>query len=1093
MKSKVYSQLNSYTVLFVSLQKLITLCCLVILGTLQAKAQWTQVSKILASDGQSSDEFGRSVSISGNYAIVGAFKEDTGGYGAGAAYIYNYNGTNWVQEAKILASDAEEDDTFGYSVSISGDYAIVGAYEEETGGNKAGAAYIFKRNGTTWTQEAKIQASDKQAYDYFGFSVAIDGDCVVVGAIQEDTGGSDVGAAYIFKRNGTTWTQEAKIQASDKQKNDNFGESVSISGDYVIVGADKEDTGGNKAGAAYIFKRDGIAWTQETKIQANDKEAFDSFGNSVSLSGDYAIVGASGEGTTGAAYIFKRDGTTWTQEAKIQSNDIEAFDRFGSAVSISGDYAIVGATLEDTGGSNAGAGYIFKRDGITWTQEAKIQANDRQGNDNFGSSVAISGDYVIIGADGEDAKGSGAGASYIFSLLPAEINVQGNENDIADEETNISNANNTSFGVVGNSGKVLSYTIQNTGAKDLTIAGIYSDNSDFTIGGLSFPVTIAGGSEASFTIIFNPTGANGTKTVNISIENNDSDENPYNFVVQGYKVNEAPDGVKGNMMAFGGGASVDLPVSLLSTTNANQPYTIELWAKTTSTNAGGIFTQYQYPGSGERFGLRLRSGRFACWQGGIGYLATSSTVVNDGEWHHLVFTKNASGNIQLYIDGMPDGTGTHTDVFQNVNTVIGRFPSSPATFTGSMDEVRVWDDVRTIEEIRGNMHLTLSGAEDNLIAYYQFNEETGEAIDKISGNNGTLVNNPVRTTSEVAVAGGVSEGQVVSVAGDVLFSNPALKLKFAAVSLPDNSGDNKDEFWVYQLKEILEHNITGINTHTSSYWIIHHFDAPTTTQTFSISEATFTILSNEEISTDDMATPSNLKLYKRNSNSSDDAWGGSPYASATSVDNTSKEIVFSGLAMSSLSEFIIASTNNSSLPIELLSFEAKRKNEREVLLTWITATETNNAGFEIEMSKDARHFQKAAFVAGAGNSVEVKNYRWIMNHTKGAYYRLKQLDFDGSFAYSSLRFVKATTEEPNLTVYPNPTQGVIHLNIVDYEADINLKVLDLQGKEIIVLNGTQEVINQKLHQVFPRWQHGVYVFQVEAKDKTWTRKIVISR
>ena len=273
--------------------------------------------------------------------------------------VVTWVGTD-TTEAKIVASDAGADDFFGQSVAISGDYAIVGAYAEDTGETNAGAAYIYKRDGTSWVEQMKIQSSDAQANDYFGNSVAISGDYAIVGAYKEDTGGVNTGAAYIFKRTGTSWAQEEKVQASDVDQYDHFGGSVAISGDYAIVGASAEATGGDNAGAAYIFKRDGTSWVEQIKIQSSDVEGDDYFGFSVAISGDYAIVGAYKVGSdAGASYIFKRDGTSWTQEAKIQSSDVESNDYFGVSVAISGGYAIVGAYLEDTGGGDAGAAYIY--------------------------------------------------------------------------------------------------------------------------------------------------------------------------------------------------------------------------------------------------------------------------------------------------------------------------------------------------------------------------------------------------------------------------------------------------------------------------------------------------------------------------------------------------------------------------------------------------------------------------------------------------------------------------------------------------------------------------------------------------------------
>ncbi len=400
--------------------------------------------------GDANDYFGHSVSISGDYAIIGAPKEDPSNTtNAGSAYIFKRNGTTWAQQQKITASDAQAYDAFGFSVSISGDYAIVGApVEDPSNINYAGSAYIFKRSGTAWAQQQKINASDAQANDYFGHSVSISGDYAIVGAYWEDPSNlNDAGSAYIFKRSGTAWAQQQKINASDAQANDRFGWSVSISGDYAIVGAYWEDPSNLfSAGSAYIFKRSGTAWAQQQKINASDKQVRDWFGFSVSISGDYAIVGAFQENPSnlndaGSAYIFNRSGTTWTQQQKITASDKQVRDYFGSSVSISEDYAIVGAYGEDPSNlSNAGSAYIFNRSGTTWTQQQKINTADAQADDWFGWSVSIDGDYAVVGAFQEDLSNhSNAGSAYIFNRSATTWTQQ--------QKINASGPNTCSFGI----------------------------------------------------------------------------------------------------------------------------------------------------------------------------------------------------------------------------------------------------------------------------------------------------------------------------------------------------------------------------------------------------------------------------------------------------------------------------------------------------------------------------------------------------------------------------------------------------------------------------------------------------------------------
>jgi hypothetical protein len=389
-----------------------------------AEAQFTEVDKLQANDKGTFDIFGSSVSVSGDRAIVGAPGENTGGFGAGAAYILERDSSGmWSEVQKLQASDKQTGDIFGSSVSVSGDLAIVGAISENTGGAGAGAAYIFERDSSgMWSEVQKLQASDKDSFDIFGSSVSVSGNRAIVGAPGENTGGYNAGAAYIFERDSSgMWNEVQKLQASDKQTGDVFGSSVSVSGNRTIVGALGENTGGYNAGAAYIFERDSDGmWNEVQKLQASDKDSFDFFGSSVSVSSDQAIVGAHGENTggynAGAAYIFERDNSgMWSEVDKLQASDKDARDIFGSSVSVSSERAIVGAPGENTGGYNAGAAYIFERDNSgMWSEVDKLQASDKDARDVFGSSVSVSGNRAIVGALGEDTGGFNAGAAYIF-------------------------------------------------------------------------------------------------------------------------------------------------------------------------------------------------------------------------------------------------------------------------------------------------------------------------------------------------------------------------------------------------------------------------------------------------------------------------------------------------------------------------------------------------------------------------------------------------------------------------------------------------------------------------------------------------------
>jgi hypothetical protein len=327
-------------------------------------------------------------------------------------------------------------DYFGSGVSLSddGNTAIVGAWGEDNGGTRAGAAYIFTRSGTTWTELAELKASNPSAYDYFGVSVDMsgDGNTAIVGARNEDTTASDSGAAYIFTRSGSTWTEQVMLKASDLQAQDALGVSVSISadGNTAIVGAVLY-RGGAQTGAAYIFARSGSTWSQQAKVQAPNLQAVSEFGKQVSISGDgnTAIVGAkfedvSGSDQSGFVYIFARSGSAWSQQVRLTTPGGETYAYFGSSVSLSsnGNTAIVGAEGSKFSGyaegeRSAGAAHIFTRSGTTWTHEARIQASDAGHFYDFGSSVSMSndGNTVIVGDPDNDTGGDSAGAVYLFT------------------------------------------------------------------------------------------------------------------------------------------------------------------------------------------------------------------------------------------------------------------------------------------------------------------------------------------------------------------------------------------------------------------------------------------------------------------------------------------------------------------------------------------------------------------------------------------------------------------------------------------------------------------------------------------------------
>jgi len=337
---------------------------------------WSEQAKLIASDGARNDRFGNSVSISGDTVIVGAFLDDDACpsdelCNSGSAYIFTRTGGVWSEQAKLIASDAAAGDGFGRSVSISGDTVIVGALSDDNGFN-SGSAYIFTRTGGVWSEQIKLIASDSTIGDVFGWSVSISGDTAIVGVPGDNdlSGSPSTGSAFIFTRSGEgVWSEQAKLTDVLGEAGDKFGESVSISGDTAIVGVPGDDSEtvpgdtGVDFGSAHIFTGSGGVWIEQAKLTASDAARQDNFGNSVSISGDTAIVGVPSNdddgNSSGSAYIFTGSGGVWIEQ-KLTASDAAETDLFGISVSISGDTAIVGTPLDDDDGNGSGSAYIYE-------------------------------------------------------------------------------------------------------------------------------------------------------------------------------------------------------------------------------------------------------------------------------------------------------------------------------------------------------------------------------------------------------------------------------------------------------------------------------------------------------------------------------------------------------------------------------------------------------------------------------------------------------------------------------------------------------------------------------------------------------------
>jgi len=386
------------------------------------------------------DEFGTRVAILGNYAVVGAPASlDSNGVNAGTAYIYRFDGTSWNFMQQLEGTNGQSWDKFGGSVSIGGDMIItIGAYADNVGATNAGSVYVYRYDFVTdsFLLEQNIISNDQGTSDYFGRSVSNVHSYIVVGADADDEAGLDAGAAYIFKFDGTSWNQIEKLLPANVTDQDRFGSSVGISGTTAIVGSMQDDNAnGTNAGAAYIFSTsNGTTWPLEAQLFAvTHGSANDNFGVSVAIKYNTVIVGANEDTTNGTlagiAYIFDRvPGTaSWSETVVLSPSDGNGWDQFGLCVSIEANQAVVGSQYEGGNGYQTGAGYVYSYDYIssTWSEQTKLIASEADNSDRLGFSVAISGPNVLAGAINDNDMGTKAGSAYFFNVDISDMDGDG--------------------------------------------------------------------------------------------------------------------------------------------------------------------------------------------------------------------------------------------------------------------------------------------------------------------------------------------------------------------------------------------------------------------------------------------------------------------------------------------------------------------------------------------------------------------------------------------------------------------------------------------------------------------------------------------
>ncbi|MDP6821723.1 MAG: choice-of-anchor Q domain-containing protein [Dehalococcoidia bacterium] len=356
--------------------------------------------KLLASDGAADNFFGVSVAIDGQTVAVGGHGGTQALTFPGTAYVYVKSGNAWLEQQKLVADDASGADQFGRSIDISGNTIVVGASGDDDRGNDSGAAYVFVRDGTTWSQQQKLVPTDGQANDQFGQSVAVNGDTIVVGAPH-------TWAAYVYVRTGTTWNQQQRLGRS-WEFDDQFGASVDVSGNSLVVGALR-----GSGQAAYVFVRSGVTWSEEQVLTRSGLEVCtaNDFAKSVAISGDTVVVGANEDVCeAGAAYAYTRTGGVWSVPQQLSPLDTASGDRFGMTVAVQDGIAVVGTLRQKA--------YVFQHDGTVWSETEKIASPTNASGDRFGFSVAVGDGHIVVGSFEDTELGNRAGAAHVFTVTP---------------------------------------------------------------------------------------------------------------------------------------------------------------------------------------------------------------------------------------------------------------------------------------------------------------------------------------------------------------------------------------------------------------------------------------------------------------------------------------------------------------------------------------------------------------------------------------------------------------------------------------------------------------------------------------------------
>ena len=397
--------------------------------TLPAGFGQCHTQEFIASDANALDKFGDALAIDGDIAIVAARLADTAATNGGAAYVFERTASGWVQVQVLIPSDPGAQDMFGWAVDLEGDMAVVSAPRNDDAGENSGAAYVFENTGSTWVETAKLRASDEGPVAKFGKSVFLSGGRLIVGAPGTTGAAVSSGAAYIFEHDGTTWSEIARLEASDAAANDSFGQALAISGFIAVVGAPRDEDFGTSTGSAYVFELIGTSWVETAKLLASDAGALAAFGSTVTAKDETLIIGAMfapvlGE-PLGAAYVFERTGTVWVETQQIRASTGFGFQEFGGSLALYFDRLLVGAPAVSFPGGTSGSVYVFEREASGWVETRELQPVVPMASDIFGWAVSISGDDVLVGTPQSVQSGSPPGVVHAFDLDGPDCDLNG--------------------------------------------------------------------------------------------------------------------------------------------------------------------------------------------------------------------------------------------------------------------------------------------------------------------------------------------------------------------------------------------------------------------------------------------------------------------------------------------------------------------------------------------------------------------------------------------------------------------------------------------------------------------------------------------